>query len=1121
MKHALLPLLLVLSGSLWGQLPPLSNGKWHKVSVAFDAVYKIDYNFLKNIGLNPDKIDPRKIQLFGSCNGMLPQPNNAPVNCSLTEMAIHVVGGDDGKFDGGDYILFFGQGPDAYRLMPGSGVYYYENHLYSDKSYYFLTVGSTNGLRMQSLPSLAGSYPVVAEFEDFGYYETEQSNDLHSGRKWYGELFDNTLEYTVRFDQSGILAGSTMKLVARVMGKSFGPSSFELFLNDTPIGQLAVPPVINAPYATTGAEAADTLSISATAVGAPARSNQDVKIRFTKAATGRSVGYLDYLLLQSKRVLSLYGNQKIVSSLKSLDQPVTSFSITNMFSDGMIWDVTNPNAAVIQGFSFNGGTSTFSAPSNVLHKYILLSNRNYFSPTAEGEVLNQSVRNTVFHDFLIITAPEFLSEAERLANHRRTKNGLQIAVVTTTQVYNEYSGGKQDITSLRNLVRDKYGYGLKNVLLFGRGSYDYKNYLSFNKNFVPTYQSRNSLSPLETYSSDDYFGFLESNEGNWGELPPEPHTLDVGVGRIPVKKLEEAAQWVDKVIEYETQNWGPWRKQILFVADDGDFNIHQSQADQMAEKIETDYPVANTRKLYLDNFKQIQSPTGQLSPDARKALSRAIRDGTGIVNFTGHGSELQWMQERILDQASFDEWKTSPNYPFLVTATCEFGRNDDPGLISSAELSLFRKKTGSIGLVTTTRPVSSSTNFTLNKALYQYMFTKVNFKYRDWGSIFRDTKNNSMSGVSNRNFTLLGDPSMLPPIASTELVVTSVTNLTSGSDTLKALAKVRINGVVRAQGVPDTGYQGTLVATLFDKRTPWTTLGDENSPFNFTAWDNVLFRGQASINNGQFTIDFVIPKSIDLAVGPGKLSLYASSNVNERDAMGAGGTVKIGALEPNPGTDSRGPGVDVYMGDTTFISGGLAGTDSRIVAILTDESGIDISNFNPQNDITAILDDTLSINLNSYYQADIDNYRRGKVDYPIDGLAPGWHRLTLKAADTFGNAASSTITFYVSDQKGIQIEQWLNYPNPFSGSTTFHFKHNRSGEDLDVAVTVFDRMGKVVMASTYQVYASSYKVDLPSWYGTLSDGTKLPEGLYLMKLSLRSLQDGTKNEKIAKVIILN
>lgn len=1106
----------------YGQNPSvLSAGKWFKISVANDAIYKIDYNFLKRAGINPDQVDPNKIQLYGGQNGMLPQPNSTPRLNDLKELSIYIVGAGDGKFNREDYILFFGQGPDAYQLLPAKSVFNYQNNLFTDKNFYFLTVGTSNGNRMASVVNISGNFPLVSEYDDFGYYETNQRNMLHSGREWYGELFDTKSEYTIRFEMSGIVEGSNLKLISNEMGQSFSASSFQIFLNDIAITQHDVPPVANLQYSEKGIEVTDTLIVNASLVGASSRTNQDVKIKFNKAASGLSVGYLNYLLLQSKRKLALSGDQTLFHSLKSLQQSVTQYSISGIPSGGMVFDITDSFDAKVQEISFGSSAVTFSGSSDILRKYIIVSNKNYPVPGEAGNVSNQNIHGIASVNLLIVTAPEFLSEAQRLAAHRQSKSFITTAVVTTQQVYNEFSGGKQDVTALRDMVKYLYdkNTGLKSLLLFGRGSYDYKNYLPNNKNFVPTYESRNSLSPLETYSSDDYFGFLENNEGFWGENPPEEHTLEIGIGRLPIKKIEEAQTVVDKIIQYENQNWGDWRKKILFVADDGDFNIHQIQADQLAQSIETNHPEFNTQKIYLDDFKQVISPIGQVSPDATNALSRGVRDGVVIVNYTGHGNEMQWMQERIFDQIALDKWKTGPRYPLLVTATCEFGRNDDPDIISTAELSLLRKNGGCIGLVTTARPVYSSTNFTLNIAFYQSLFTKSLNQFRDLGTIFRDTKNNSLSGISNRNFSLLGDPSMKLAMPTSDIRVTGTTNLTSGSDTLKALSKVRVSGQVYTDGLPNLGYNGTLQATLFDKLTQHITKGDENAPFNFSTRDNAIFRGQASIRNGQFDIEFIVPKSIDPAVSYGKLALYAFSA--SADLTGENSLIKIGSAEKSPGADTKGPVIDLFMGDSTFVSGGIAGSSSRIVAILTDANGINISNFVPQNSITAILDDTLTISLNKYFQSDANNYQRGKVNYPIDNLKPGGHQLTLRATDTFGNSSFTSISFYVSDQSGIQIEQLINYPNPVTTYTTFHFKHNRSGEDLEAMVIIYDMMGQPMVSSTYQINGSSYQVDLPEWDTTAASGTKLSGGLYLLKLSVRSLLDGSKNEKITKVIISN
>jgi hypothetical protein len=1111
-------LLVLLAGLLHAQTPSvLYSGTWYKLSVSEDGIYFLDRAAFQAMGFNVGQLDPRKIQIYTGTIGMLPQSIATPRVSRLVQVTCGATGFDDGHFDTGDFIRFFANGPDRSGIDPATGKAFYENHLYSNKNYYFVTVGTASGLRVSTRASAVGASTDVTQYDDLSHYESELTNELRSGRKWYGERFDATLEYTVRFPFSQVIPGSTIQLITGAMGRSTSASSFQFLVNGVSVDNQSVPTISNIPYSVIGKEVQDTIAVDANAVSAPSRSNQDVTVRFTKGTGEVSFGYLDYLLMHVKRAPFA---DRVFRSVQSLGQAVSRYHFPPA-GDFIVWDVTDPIVPIQQALiSEPDGSRSFAVESTVLHSFIAFAQAGR-SPVLEGVVPNQNLAGIGATDLLIVTAPEFQAEAERLAGHRSSHSGQDVKVVTTTQVYNEFSGGKQDVTAIRDFAKYIYDVGLKNLLLFGRGSYDYKDFLSFNKNFVPTYQSRNSLDPLATYASDDYFGFLENTEGNWGESPPEAHTLDIGVGRIPAKKVEEAAIWVDKLIAYESGNRGPWRKRILFVADDGDNNLHQSQADQLATTMETGQPEMEVRKLYLDDYPQSTGTGGQSSSGARKALDQAVNDGTAIINFTGHGSELQWMQERVLDQLSFDSWNPHNRYPFLITATCEFGRSDDPGLISSAELSLFRKNSGSIGLVTTSRPVYASTNFALNTALHQSLFTRSSGLIQDWGSVFRLTKNNSMSGVQNRNFSLLGDPSLLPPIGSYEVVVDNVTNLTSGSDTLKALSRVRVTGHVGFQGVMDASYQGMVQVTLFDKLTALTTLGDENPPFAFTLRDNALFRGQASVTDGQFEAEFIVPESIDQTVGTGQFSMYAWSTSGQQDALGALAPVEVGSLELDPGADDTGPDIEPFMGDTTFISGGLVGTSSRIIAILSDDNGIDISSYNTVTDIQAILDDTLMIVLNDYYRADVDTYMRGKVDYPIDGLLPGRHTLQLKATDTFGNESTASLIFYVTDAPGIQIEQWLNYPNPFSESTVFHFKHSRPGEDLEAAVTVFDRMGKVVLYNTYQVAGSTYKVDLPPWDGATVDGNKLPGGLYLMKLSVRSLLDGSKNERIAKVILLN
>ena len=70
----------------------LSSGNWFKFSVTQDGVVKIDYNLLRNAGVNPDQINPKKIKLYSGSYGMLPQANSTPRKEDLTEIPVFVSG---------------------------------------------------------------------------------------------------------------------------------------------------------------------------------------------------------------------------------------------------------------------------------------------------------------------------------------------------------------------------------------------------------------------------------------------------------------------------------------------------------------------------------------------------------------------------------------------------------------------------------------------------------------------------------------------------------------------------------------------------------------------------------------------------------------------------------------------------------------------------------------------------------------------------------------------------------------------------------------------------------------------------------------------------------------------
>lgn len=1091
----------------------LSQGTWLKFSVSQTNVYKIDYQDLRRNGINPDNIDPRQLQLYAYPTGMLPQQIGTTLLTDLQELAVAVEGEEDGRFDRDDYVLFYGEGPDRYGYRDEKDIFFYENNLYTDRNYYYLTVGTTRGKRVESVASLGEGFPPVTQYVDFGFYETETHNELKSGRDWWGELFDSRLEVTIRFDMAGIVAGSSIGFVSSVMAKSVSPSQFSVLWNGVPVLTQDMATIPNTQYGAKGRVRNDTVRFPAPESGV----SQNVTVRFSKGTTNPSVGYLNNLLFTCTRTLALRGDVTPFV-LRGSNQPQTA-QIANATGATLIWNVQDPFAIKRQTARLSNGRLEFGFASAPAVAFFAFDPAKAASPAFEAQVRNQNLHRAPDAALVIITHPNLKAAANRLAAFRQQQQ-IPAIVVTTEEVYNEFSGGRQDISALRNFLHLLYRREprqLRHVLLFGRGSYDYKKRVFNNTNLVPTYESRNSLSPLETFSSDDFFGFLEPGEGEWRESPVQDHSLDIGVGRLPVRTLTEAQQVVDKLIRYQTATDDPeWRRRITFVADDGDFNIHQSQANQLASEVEFRQPALVARKVYLDYYPQEERASGQYSPLTTQAIKTAVKAGSYIVNYVGHGSEQIWMQERVLDQVTVSEMRNGPRWPLFVTATCEFGRTDDPLLISTGELLLLRRDGGAIGLVTTARPVNSSSNFTLNRAFYTALFQAAN---QDLGSIFRTTKNRSLSGVANRNFSLLGDPSLPFGIATTAIRISEAKTQT-GSDTLKALSRVRIRGEVVTNGVIETGFTGWADVALYDKAAALSTRGDENPPFSFLEWRYPLFQGKMRVVNGRFEGEVQLPKNLNTTLGLGRISVIAQHDAGNWQAVGAKENVLIGGTEKNMALQPGGPAIALYLGDTTFVAGGLVSPSTRLIGRLSDPQGINQSGYRPET-MVAILDDLTEYELTDFYSAADGDYRRGSFELPLENLEPGRHVLVVRAYDNHGNAGTQSIEFIVSKDGEITLDALRNYPNPFTEKTTFEFVHSRSGDDLAVTLTVYNSQGQVLHERSFDVPRSSYSVVPGEWDGYSAAGLKMPPGIYFYRVSVRSLNDGAKNEKFSKLILLN
>ncbi|MGK7393000.1 MAG: type IX secretion system sortase PorU [Candidatus Cyclobacteriaceae bacterium M3_2C_046] len=1113
----------------------LSEGSWYKIGVTKDGIYKLTAGFLRDMGLPLDQLDPRKIQVYGNGGKLLPQLNAAPRIQDLQQNAIFISGESDGSFDNGDYILFYGQGPDLVKYDAGGNLVY-QHHYYSDTSYYFLRLGAQEALRIQPRPSVSGQMASVDKFDDIQAYEQDLYNLLQvrtqagSGREWYGDRFDfNLSKKDYLFDFEGLVPSSTLKITSHVMAASPEPSGFDLRLNGSSLGTQSVD-AINARsrYAIKGFNQVDTFKISSSQVDG-LDGPLTINLAYDAAGKSGAAGFLNYLILEGQRKLQLYGNQTSFRTLNSKDFDQVQYKLNQLPERAVVWDVTDPLIPVNQSYNNSGNEAVFGVANHKMIQEFIVFNpaSELLTPSSSQAIPNQNLRGIAVPDMIVISHASFMEQATRLADFRRSHNQLAVEVVDVEAVYNEFSSGSQDITAIRDFMKHLYNKApgrLQYLLLFGKCSFDYRNILENNTNFVPTYQSRNSLHPIYSYSSDDYYGFLDPEEGVWEETYEGDHLMDIGVGRLPVTNTTDAKIVVDKLINYARNpaTLGDWRKEIFFLADDEDFNTHQRDADLLADFIDQNYPSFNVNKIFLDAFPQETRVIGERSPEAVQAVNNMMDQGALIVNFTGHGNEDQLTEEQLITKVMINQWENGNKLPLFVTATCEFGRYDHPLIQSGAELLLNHPRGGAIGLVTTTRPVFSNTNFQLNRAFYHAAFELIENEQSALGKIFQFTKNNSLSGSVNRNFSLLGDPSMILAYPSQKISLTSITDQDDlVLDTLRALQKIKLKGQVEDySGEKLSSFGGDLLITIFDKPSQVETLGNKSPRMKFSQRENVIFRGEASVENGVFEVDFVVPKNIFYQWGNAKISLYAYHHDDLLDAAGAESQVKLGgsyqAIQ-----DQTPPQIDVFINDTTFRSGQLAPNQTYLLARLADQSGINISNAGIGQEITAILDQEQEFKLNDFYRSEKDNYQVGWVRFPLRDLTEGEHWLTLKAWDTHNNANQSTISFFVGRAGKFIIKKLLNIPNPFTEQTVLAFEHNRAGESLEVNVQVLSSRGEVIKNVDLDIRNSQSMEKTISWNGRNNGGKKLETGLYIFKITVRSKKDGSVAYKTNRVILIN
>jgi len=1110
----------------------LASGVWAKIGVTKEGIYKIDLNFLRELGLNTSSISSSKIQLRGNGGAMLPENNAAKRMDDLAEIAIEVADGNDGLLNGNDFLIFYAPGPHQWFSDSIHQSFFFQKNLYSDTAYYYINLeGKTNGKRLQTSSNIATPRVQIDSYTDHYAHEQDLYNILHSGKEWLGEYFSTgfggTTKRSFSLNWPGLLMHEPVRIVAACGARSLGnDATFSISLNEEVVDTISIKGVNgNFLSAYINTAAINQLHIA---------KQNSLTISFDfKSNAPTAEGWLNRFIITGKRRLACTDNQILRFRDWSSITPNTSgqFNINNCTDLTSVWEVTDILTPIKMNTSFAGSNTKFINDVSVLREYIAFNPAHYSTPLALGKITPQNIHQIKAVHGIIVTHPSLLQEAERLAAFHLKQYGFKDVVLTTQQIYQEFSSGSPDPTAIRDCIKmivDKSATSKiqpSYVVLFGNGTFDPKNRLVPNFNLVPVYESQQSFDPLTSFMSDDFYGLI-NDSADINQL--EKYTpLSIAVGRISAKNLDEARLMVNKIIGYHSnKSFGSWRKELILLADDQDNNLHLNDAESIADIVSQSNQLIHQQKIYLDAYPLKSKPSGASYPAVNEAIVNSILKGALMFNYSGHGNYHQLTEEAVFSEAELNRFNNANKLPLFITASCDFAPFDDPTKQSLGEQLLFKNEHGGIGLLTTTRLVFASSNRIMNENYVQQAITQqANGSYLALGEAVRIAKNKTSANggdlLNTRKFTLLGDPAMqLAFPASTIKINTLNGHPFNDTDSIAASGKYTMEGtVLSAEGEINTQFNGIVEITIYDKTQASYTLGNSlQSPVtSYLTQHNILFKGKASVSKGYFNFSFVLPKEIYFKPGDGRISLYGYTD--SIDAAGTN-TIKISGSKNLVTDDDNGPEIKLLLNDTLFINGGITHENPLLIAQLQDSSGINASGNIIGHDITLVIDgdEQNKIILNDFFTHDLNSYQKGALRFQLPTLKEGKHQLKVKAWDVLNNSGEARLNFVVMNKEQLKISAIKNFPNPFKQSTQFSFEHNQPESSLLVEIMIMGSDGNQIKNIKKLIHTQGSRNVEIYWNGEDNKGRKLVNGLYFYRIIVSA--NGQQAQSAGQILLL-
>lgn len=1081
-----------LSTSHFANSSRLATGKWVKITIPEDGVYEITYDELSQMGF----ATPANVRLYGQGGGLLSEILDGSQPDDL--LAVPVLRQNN-------KIIFYGKGATTFKYAQG---FERESNGYDTAGYYFLTEQTTAEATIATATpsSNTKNWPITSSI-DYCWHEKELSTLSFSGRQLLGEditvnhaVIDYYLpklcksDITIQTVYSAMVSGTAQVTATITSGGvtqtipydatiSAPGSNYVFYRNATPKATIT----LNNP------QERGTLDFGVQAQNGPINSAK-----------------LDYFIITYRHTNAIDAdsdNQLRMGFITPRDTDLVS--LPGASATAMVWNVDNPQQPVAMKLTQMSGARTFAPAINANYaQYVAFDPARTLKKVATyANVDNQNLHAMEVPEMLIITNDMFMEQAQRIARMHEQIDNMKVAVINQKQVFNEFSSGACDPMAVRLLCKmlyDRDKNTFKHLLMMGNGTYDNRNLLGTHDYAVVNYETNESDSERNSYTTDDFFGFLLDGSG----VDITSDKLCIGVGRITCKNPEEAQADVDKLIKYVSEpDYGVWRNNIMLTADDYDEGMHMAQAEGVATILNGDLGTQmQLNKVYCTMFPRavdetLVSEERRTAKEAKRHLAELSQQGQYFATYVGHAGPNMFTKMAHMWTKNDVQSTRSDYYPIWTTACCDVARydSDQQGI---ADLMFHKPDGGAIAILASTRAAYASSNDELNRA-----FVRAMFSYKDTGIMptlgetYKQSKLHFAGSNSNKLvFALLGDPAIKVEYPKPDFQISKINgkSLKNKIFDIYPMQEITIEAQVMNtnSSTVNTNFTGDAYLSLYGHEELFDSIrsvGGNGIIYyrNIYKERELIAEVKGRVERGTFIATFVVPRYVQASAELGAIRVYAHQDGTHNMVNGFAEQVRINPYDPSMAVSDTEPPVieSIYFNDeNSFGDGSFVASNSILYVRATDNCAINTQSQSVGNSMKILLDNgkTSDYNIKAYAHCS-NNGKQLDVAFPVTDMTDGQHKLTFTVYDVAGNATSRTIHFVVGQDNKAQIK--ANDILATRGQNVdFNFS-SQLGSQPQVTIKVTDAQGHLVWNKT----STSFPV---VWNMKNNQGQTVPCGSY-------------------------